>query len=178
MNTWITSDLHFYHKSILRYCPTTRPYTDVASMNESMISEWNNTVLPDDLVYILGDCAFCNGNIAADTISQLNGRKILIIGNHDSSLLDTSAFINCFESTHQLLEITHGANTVVMCHYPMTRWNKSHFGSVHFFGHTHGEYISGCRSLDVGVDATGKIVSSLDDMIDQALLQPFYSNHK
>ena len=178
MTTWITSDLHFYHKSILKFCPATRQYPDVDSMNESMITEWNDTVETDDLVYVLGDCSFSNGNKAAEIITKLNGRKILVIGNHDIPLLETKAFVNCFETSHHLLDITHQGHTVVMCHYPLARWNKSHYGSVHFFGHTHGDYISGYRSLDVGVDATGKIVSKLDDMIEAALVHPVYSNHK
>jgi calcineurin-like phosphoesterase family protein len=177
MTTWITSDLHFFHNRIIELCPDTRKYNDIQHMHESMVAAWNLSVQPGDLVYILGDCSFTNGKITSEFFSNLNGRKILVAGNHDTKLLKCPEFIECFESIHTILEVKHADTFIVMCHFPMVSWNKSHFGSIHFYGHTHGHYKSEFRSMDVGVDATGNIVSNLDDMINQASVKPFHSNH-
>ena len=52
---WFTSDLHFNHKRIIEYEPTTRPFASVEEMNETLIKNWNSVVQPEDTVYVLGD---------------------------------------------------------------------------------------------------------------------------
>lgn len=81
INTWFTSDHHFGHKNIIEYEKKSRPFETVEEMNEIMIDRWNKVVKPQDKVYHLGDFAFGKKNIAI--AERLNGRKILILGNHD-----------------------------------------------------------------------------------------------
>lgn len=81
MTTWFTSDTHFGHKNIIKYCD--RPFYDVHTMNSEIIRRWNETVRDDDTVYHLGDFAFLSFDDAAAIMRRLNGRKILIRGNHD-----------------------------------------------------------------------------------------------
>ena len=68
---FFTSDTHFYHGNIIRFC--NRPFKDVEMMNETIISNWNNTVGQDDIVFHLGD--FCLGGSAEWTkiLDRLNG---------------------------------------------------------------------------------------------------------
>ena len=171
MKTYITSDLHFSHKAITRYCPVTRPYSDILEMNADMIEKWNNVVEPEDLTYILGDVVFCTGAKGADIINQLNGRKILIIGNHDEAQMESSVFIDCFESIHNILEIKYNDVKIVMCHYPIFDHKNCARGALMLHGHRHGDPtdIPG-RIKDVGFDATGKIVSLLDDVVEELIL--------
>jgi calcineurin-like phosphoesterase family protein len=81
MSIWFISDCHFNHENIIKYCD--RPYKTVDEMNSQLIKNWNYWIKNDDLVYNLGD--FCLGNKAtiASFVSKLNGRKFLILGNHD-----------------------------------------------------------------------------------------------
>lgn len=44
---FFTSDIHFYHGNIIRFC--NRPFKDVEMMNETIISNWKNTVGLDDI---------------------------------------------------------------------------------------------------------------------------------
>jgi calcineurin-like phosphoesterase family protein len=176
MKTYITSDLHFGHTNILKYNPDTRVYKDVATMNAKMIREWNETVGQDDLVYILGDVAFCNERDAVAIMQQLAGRKILVKGNHDSKLVQDSKFVACFESIHDYLTVNYSSARVGKCrvalfHYPVLEWDQCHRGAVHFHGHVHGKPtgMERYRVRDVGMDATGRVVSSMDDMILDAL---------
>ena len=78
---FLTSDLHFGHKNVIRY--EHRPFADVAEMDETLIRRWNSAVTAQDTVYVLGDVSFYRKEKTADIIGRLNGRKILILGNHD-----------------------------------------------------------------------------------------------
>jgi calcineurin-like phosphoesterase family protein len=79
-NTYLTSDNHFYHQNIIRYC--NRPFQSVEEMNEVMIAKWNETVMPSDTIYHLGDFSMAFRSVELFT-KRLNGNKILIAGNHD-----------------------------------------------------------------------------------------------
>lgn len=78
---WFTSDHHFWHSNILKYCPD-RPYKTVEEMNEDLIWQWNSVVSPDDTVYHLGDFSMAFRSVELYT-RRLNGTKHLILGNHD-----------------------------------------------------------------------------------------------
>lgn len=166
MKTYITSDLHFLHKNVLTFCPQTRPYGDVTHMNKSMIIEWNNTVNSEDTVYIVGDFALGNVKLATDIASQLNGNKILIVGNHDTHLIQDKHFCKEFSNILHYNEIYYKDKLIVMFHYPILEWNKCHYGSIQLHGHVHGATtgLEQYRVKDVGMDATGKVVSLLDDI--------------
>jgi len=125
MKTYVTSDLHFGHTNIMKFCPLTRArYKDVSSMNELMIKEWNEIVEPGDLVYILGDVAFMSGSDAGRIMSRLNGDKILIEGNHDRKTLMDATFRKSFKEVHKYLWLTYEGTQVVMFHYPIAEWEK------------------------------------------------------
>ena len=181
MKTYITSDLHFGHTSIMKFCPVTRERfkNDVDYMTEAMIIEWNEIVEPGDLVYILGDVAFCNAQKATQIMRRLNGTKILIEGNHDKKALHDPSFRGCFSEVHKYLDINYNGTMVVMFHYPIAEWDQMHRGSVHFHGHLHGNTSSleKYRALDVGIDSTGWIMLEMEDAIRRALRGEIKSHH-
>lgn len=78
---FIISDTHFNHANIIRYCD--RPFENTTHMNESMIENWNVMVKPNDKIYHLGDVYFGKKEDADAILSRLNGKKRLILGNHD-----------------------------------------------------------------------------------------------
>jgi calcineurin-like phosphoesterase family protein len=139
-------------------------------MNEQMVKEWNNLIEPEDLVYILGDVAFLPAQKAAEYMNRCNGTKILVEGNHDRKALNDFTFRNCFSEVHKYLDINYDGNKVVMFHYPIAEWDQMHRGALHFHGHLHGN-VSGMeqyRCRDMGFDATGKIVTLMEDAIADA----------
>ena len=78
---WFTSDNHFSHRNIIKYC--NRPFTDSDEMNNTMIANWNAVVSPDDIVYHLGDFAFEKDRPTLENLmSQLNGEKHIIWGHN------------------------------------------------------------------------------------------------
>lgn len=91
---FFTSDTHFNHTNILQYC--NRPFKTVDQMNETIITNWNNVVEPDDVVFHIGD--FCLGGAEEwnKILDRLNGRIYLVLGNHDLKNI-RQGFIDRFE---------------------------------------------------------------------------------
>jgi calcineurin-like phosphoesterase family protein len=181
MKTWVTSDLHFGHKNIMKFCPVTRARfrDDVDYMNEAMVREWNDLIAPEDTVYILGDVAFLPAQKAAEYMMRCNGVKILVEGNHDRKTLNDPTFRRCFHEVHKYLDINYNGTKVVMSHYPFLEWDQMHRGSVMLYGHLHGGTtgMEKYRMQDVGMDATGMIAVSLDDVVASALKREIKSHH-
>ena len=82
MKFFAIADLHFGHKNIIKYC--NRPFADTDEMDRTLIKNWNETVSNNDTVLVLGDVGFGSKEYIASLIKQLNGKKILIMGNHDN----------------------------------------------------------------------------------------------
>jgi len=148
MTIYFTSDTHFSHANIIKLC--NRPFENVEEMNSTMIRNWNETVLPEDTVYHLGDFAF-KGHFE-DILSNLNGRKFLIIGNHDSSAVINSEY---WEGVSYYKEIVIETTKIVLFHYPIKSWNGMYKNALHFHGHCHGNLEPYGRARDVGVDVWG-----------------------
>lgn len=79
--TFFIADTHFDDENIIIY--ENRPFDCVSDMNKGLISYWNDTVGADDDVYVLGDFGCDTKENLGKILSQLNGRKYLIKGNHD-----------------------------------------------------------------------------------------------
>jgi calcineurin-like phosphoesterase family protein len=148
-------------------------------MNEQMVLEWNETIAPEDTVYILGDVAFLPAAKAVSIMRRLNGVKILIEGNHDRKLLNDPVFRSCFAEVHPYLCITYEKTRVVMFHYPIAEWDQMHRGAVHLHGHLHGG-VSGMekfRCRDMGIDATGVIAITMERAIADAMHGEIKGHH-
>lgn len=180
MTKWITGDLHFGHANIMKFCPVTRyGFTDVSDMREKMIAEWNKDVKPEDEVFILGDFAFLPAKDAVEILRRLNGTKILIEGNHDRKLLNDPSFRREFKEVHQYLRYNHDGQIICMFHYPIAEFDQMHRGAIHFHGHLHGNPsgLEEYRVRDMGFDATGKVVTSLEDAIADAMKGKIKGHH-
>ena len=81
MSTFYTSDHHFGHKGILRL--VRGEFSDVQEMDDALIEHWNSTVRPTDTVFHLGDFSLCGVRRTMEVSHQLNGKIILLAGNHD-----------------------------------------------------------------------------------------------
>lgn len=157
---WFTADQHFNHKNIIKYC--NRPFKNVEEMNLAIVENFNDRVGKKDLTYHLGDLSLSK-DFGYDIFRHLNGRHILIKGNHDritkSWLSDNERY---FESIHDTLLIKHNGKTIFMSHYAHRVWPKSHYGAWHLYGHSHGELMSIGKSFDVGVDGNAYYPVSFD----------------
>ncbi len=166
-NLYFTSDTHFWHDNIIKYC--NRPFNNVEEMNDTLIDLINDTVPPQGTLFHLGDFAF-TGNIERleEILARINCDVHLIMGNHDyQSKYNRESVRNLFESVHDTLylvvddEEMDGEQGIFLCHYPMATWNQAMKGSWNLFGHIHsGQYSSSSEDkvavhpaqYDVGVD--------------------------
>lgn len=170
-NYFVTSDLHFFHKNILKFFrDSTRPWDTIEEMHEAIISEWNSLVGEEDVIFHLGDFSMAGGQKTREVVQQLNGTIIWVLGNHDKTI------DNQIKSPYKTryLEVQHPKTKIVMCHYPMRSWNQQGRGSVHLHGHCHGRIKPVGRMMDVGYDNLGYIVS-LDSVVEDLLKLPIYT---
>ncbi len=156
MAVWFTADHHFGHARIIELAH--RPFASVAMMDEVMIERWNERVAPGDTVYHIGDFAFADHN---PYLSRLKGQKRLILGNHDHSNRVKKAK---WATVDSLLHVTVEDTPLVLCHYGLRVWNRSHYGALHFYGHSHGSLPGDSQSCDVGVDCFGFAPASLAEI--------------
>lgn len=157
---WFTSDLHFYHKNICKYC--NRPYESVEEMNEGIIQNWNSVVKDDDIVFILGDLGFCGSEKLIPLIERLKGKKYVVQGNHDSDKIMVKLYeANLIEDYYKLTTITITGDVecpnqgLTLCHFPMIDWYNKEKGAWMIHGHQHqlpGTPSCSVLHWDVGVD--------------------------
>ncbi|MBQ9694048.1 MAG: metallophosphoesterase [Kiritimatiellae bacterium] len=87
------ADTHFGHDKIR----AKRGFATVEEMDECLIANWNLRVTPQDHIYIAGDLMYRNACHARDYLSRLNGKKHLVIGNHDRAWMKTVQLSDWFE---------------------------------------------------------------------------------
>lgn len=159
MKTFFTSDLHFGHANVIKY--SLRPFADVDAMNAALVNNWNAVVGAGDRVYILGDLSFLPQSMLVYYLGAMNGRKVLVYGNHDKRLRKTPTVLQLLDDATDLMTVkvadedaTDGVQRIVLCHYPMLVWDQSHRGAWHLHGHCHGTLPDDPSALriDVGVD--------------------------
>jgi calcineurin-like phosphoesterase family protein len=179
----ITSDTHFDHGNICIYC--NRPFIKpgdldntgrfvsrdisskrAAAMTEVLINDWNSAVDEDDIVYHAGDFSFGD---PLPILKRLNGRIILIPGNHDKPILDLlyrmpslSDKIRVYgglpirnEKVYSIAEVEMWGRTISISHFALEVWNKSHRGAWNLFGHSHNTLPEATDKMrtDVGIDS-------------------------
>ena len=144
-NIFLTSDQHFFHGNIIKYC--NRPWNsgkdsdgniivtqnDIDEMNEEMIRRWNSVVPNDGIVYHLGDFALGDRNKIKEILPRLNGKINLIMGNHDTKSVDfyyECGFNRVYDHPILLKDF------FILSHEPISFLNKnSCFGNI--YGHVH-----------------------------------------
>ena len=150
---FFTSDQHFSHSGIIEYA--NRPFHDVASMNEGLITNWNKVVRNQDIVFHLGDVTLGNFNQFNALIGRLHGKIYIVPGNHDRNWITHYTYNKTGDSLEildALTDIKIDNTWVVLCHYPLFSWNGSKYGSVQIHGHSHGSIEERPNQFDVGVD--------------------------
>ena len=158
---FVTSDLHFGHKNIIKY--ENRPYENIEQMDEDLIQRWNNTVGKEDTTYVLGDFSWYKGEKTNEILKRLNGKKVLIIGNHDCNFLKDKKFDkSLFEEIEYYKELKYNKKIYVLFHYPIAEHNGKTNGVIHLYGHIHSMNLELERKLmplayNVGVDRNGYV---------------------
>ena len=144
---FFTSDTHFDHKNIIKYC--NRPWETVEEMNQGLIDNWNSVIGPDDTVFHLGDVSFGGNTNLINYVCELNGHIILIKGNHDRKL-QQSICDKLFDYTCQQLTLNIDGITVFLNHFPFLCFSGTYNTdkSIQLFGHIHSGPLSSGPDID------------------------------
>ena len=136
-NIFFTSDTHFCHENIIKYCK--RPFRDVEENDEEIIKRWNEKVPEDGIVFHLGDVAFGDPKRVNEILNRLNGKIYLVIGNHDWRRI-VSTHADRFELMTQQINMKIGKRHIILNHYPMLAFSGAYRGldaTYQLFGHVH-----------------------------------------
>jgi len=130
---FLISDYHFGHANILTFRRSDgsllRPgFDNVEQMNEFMVEETNKVVRPQDHLYIGGDVAMRDKDI--EWVGKLNGKKRLVLGNHDFSKM--KLYAPYFEKIFG----TRRLDNFILSHYPI---HPDSIGKARgcIYGHVH-----------------------------------------
>ncbi len=134
-----------------------RPYGSVEEIDEDLIARWNRVVQPGDIVYHLGDIFLYKKAADARAVrARLHGTIRLIHGNHDGVADSMKDGFDWIKDYYELKvpdpDAENGKRLLVLCHYAFRVWNRSHHGSFHLYGHSHGSLPDDphARSFDAG----------------------------
>ena len=194
---WFTADSHFGHNNIIKYCH--RPFESTDEMDDVLIQNINNHVQPNDFLYHMGDWCHWHGNKNKEHLERMkyyrNRIKCknihLITGNHDPRYSDGRIKNECrefFSSAQEIkaINVYYKANDedrikikIILCHYAMTVWDGSHYGSWNLYGHSHFTLSDDPNklSIDVGVDAVASRLgqqncTNIKQITDTNVLKP------
>lgn len=181
---YLTSDFHLGHNKDFVYEP--RGFTSPAEMENAILSNYIQTINPEDDVYILGDILVGNDLTLEEGINRLNqlpGRIHLVRGNHDSnkrwSAYQEMCTWNLIEASNAIY-LDYKKYHFYLSHYPAITSNNDYDKPLRqrllsLCGHTHTAdkwadadkgYIYHCE-----VDAHGCKPVSLDSIIEDFKLK-------
>lgn len=168
---WFTSDLHFCHNNILNYEPDSRPFNTIEEMNEILVQKWNEKVSVEDTVYVLGDLSMGRIEVAIEYIKRLNGKIILIRGNHDTPKR-IEAYKEIGIEVHDIFYLPYKGRYFILCHFPIANEEfirmviEDNSEVVNLYGHVHSNAPSGYNNgtYHVGVDTNDLAPVSLEQI--------------
>ena len=112
---FFTSDWHIAHANSIIF--DNRPFRDLDHMHSELVKNFNKQVPVDGLTYFLGDIATHSAAITKSVIDQLNGTKILIVGNHDKNY--ESCYTAGFQAVMHNATIYVQNERVTLSHCPL-----------------------------------------------------------
>jgi calcineurin-like phosphoesterase family protein len=132
LKRFVTADTHFFHKAILTY--ERGEFDSVGQMNDHIIDKFNSVVGESDLTYFLGDFSFKTDVVTLKTLlNSLNGRKVLVKGNHDKEKCRKYVECGFIEATRYPIIVE---KYFVLSHEPPEYYNEN-TPYCYLYGHVH-----------------------------------------
>jgi calcineurin-like phosphoesterase family protein len=171
---WFTSDTHYGHKNMVKSLSSwekiegCRDFDSIEKMNTAIVDGINKYVGEDDFLIHLGDWSMGGyDNVRKFSDRLVTNKIVLVAGNHDEGIrkhkFETE---HLFATIRDYLELTIDKKNMVLCHYPITSWNRAYRGSWMLHGHTHGtlfenrpntHWYKTSKIMDVGLDVAFKM---------------------
>lgn len=178
---FIIGDNHFGDPRILRYCRSDM-FNTVTEMDNYMLTKWNDTVKAKDIVFINGDLSRYTEESDYKFIQNLNGKKILIRGNHDTMSDD----IYLRNGIFKVYDYPIMYDFLLISHVPFFVNDNTPFANVYAHIHNNRNYnkysANGyCTSVEVNdyipvdIDIILKSISSERKQLDIALTKEVWN---
>lgn len=155
MAVYVFSDPHFDSERII--VNGKRPFSSVAEMNKTLITNYNMVVKKQDICYWLGDIMYdASKEKVFNILRHMHGRKYLIMGNHDRNHSETWWLTSGFDKvfSHPIYD---AENYILLSHEPLPE-----FGNippiVNYHGHIHiqdYDFEDHQQCINVCVEKTG-----------------------
>jgi calcineurin-like phosphoesterase family protein len=153
---FVIADTHFGHVNVIEFEKEHRPFASIEEHDEELVRRWNDTVRKDDTVWHLGDAVFGRHNLPI--LGRLNGRKNLVMGNHDH--YPSEEYLRYFCKVQGVVKM----RDYIFTHVPVHPFNMGRFkGNIH--GHMHSRAIPDPRYFCASVEIIGLAPVLLDTVI-------------
>jgi calcineurin-like phosphoesterase family protein len=124
------ADLHFGHVNMAKK----RGFATVEEHDEHIIAKWNSVVHKRDITYILGDVTMEKAEY--DVLNRLNGRKYVVLGNHDK-LGHTRKLLEYVDSVTGMMKY----KGVILTHCPIHSMELEYRFKHNIHGHIHEKLV-------------------------------------
>lgn len=163
---WFISDTHFGHQNIITFQGTDgkpiRPFASVEEMDERMVQNWNSVVRPHDRVYHMGDVVM--NRRCLPILSRLNGKKVLIKGNHD--IFPLKDYLPYFDDIRAYkIMPAHG---LIVSHIPVHTDQLEGRWKINAHGHLHQRVLPDNRYQNVCVEQTDYFPITLEQLLERS----------
>lgn len=128
----IVSDLHLSHRNLAIH----RGFKDELEQDEHIVKEWNKVVTnKKDITYILGDITM-EKRTNYYLLDRLNGRKIIVLGNHDKGN-HVPTLLEHVDKVCGCLKIQHENLNIMLTHIPVHPMEFDYRLDYNIHGHIH-----------------------------------------
>lgn len=150
-------------------------------MNKLLVMNFNEVVKPGDLTFFLGDIALGDIKQSLAMVKKLNGKKVLIAGNHDRFWHESGEKYRYWREQYEAVGfqiwedqswIRIGNRTVQMCHFPFNGDSENYMrfitdrpvdnGQWLLHGHVHTQWQHQGRMINVGAPVWNYVPVSLE----------------
>lgn len=142
-NIYVWSDPHFHHKKIMELCRS--QFSSIEEHDEVLVNNHNSVVKQDDVSICLGDVVL--GSTDYSILERLNGRKWLILGNHDSAerVKQFSKYFEKILAYHTFNQFDTVRAGVILSHIPVHSSQLEERFKFNIHGHLHDKSIDDPR---------------------------------
>ena len=158
-NIWFTSDLHFCHSNIIKYC--NRPYDNTYEMNKDILSIIKKHVKENDVLFNLGDIGMASPKLIIDLIDSLELNQIFVSGNHDrNGLINKLIEKYIVFKDKTILDVNYNSEKykIYLSHKPEEFEYIDDPYTLFLYGHLHNKELEAKKynQLNIGWDRFGR----------------------
>ena len=164
---FFSSDHHLFHTKIIREMGR-QNFENIEDHNELIIERHNNVVSENDTCYFLGDFILETSDLSliGPTIERFNGKKILVLGNHDTGarIKEYVKFFNKVVAYETLGNKSSRNADILISHVPVHPCNLVDRFKYNIHGHLHEYSVDDPRYICVSMEQIDYTPISLDEV--------------